>query len=1336
MRKHPLSMLPPGMEGKQNNGLSGKDKPMDEWQRNAAETISRTRPTQSTIRAVTPDDDDEDTDDSLHTRSKNIDIPSLQTSPRSILGGVKSSDRRQGLVFGDSFDAEDSSSMQELPPPQMQQGSFTLPSQPVTRPRTRTLEEPRRRAPLPTSISKSRHRIGSVHSTGSAGLLDDDRPDNGTSSSGHPLPTPGRQHSHLRKSPSTKEKNGWRLARKTSPRPSSPVTSPTVDSLPVPVETADANKILKLMRNLAGRMRGTVEYQTSVHGAWASGICYIDEAKGALMYEGEDRGPFHQTLIPDLRGCRVRPILSLEKSGKCLEITASSTSKVQLLPLVSTEFDHWLSALLCWEQLRPGTSRIDLPDSENHKPAALSRTSSFNPLKDANIIKVGKLLLWDKGALLSPTSILRRSTARDNRPVHRLWRRVSCILQDNGEFKLLTENDVTLLSVIQLSQLSRCAIQQLDRSVLNEEYCIAIFPQYTSTSTSISIIRPVFIALESRVLFEVWFVLLRAFAIPEIYGPTFSSGHSEDGSQGSDSYPNSSDMFRIEKSLHIRLIEAKIRKASVKQEVATPSKHSVKPEPDLAVGDYFAEIILDGEVRSRTMTKKETKNPFWREDCEFLDLPATLPELSVVVKKLESASAVPALTTRSSTSIHSPDHIIETICGTVHIRLDELNRGKDVENWQPILSDKQETIGEIFLKIRHDETVVLMAKDYQVISEMLHKFTSGLTIQLAQTVPSKLKYLSEKLMNIFQVSGQATQWLMALVEDEIDGIGKEIPHTRLRFSRRVGSNDSFESASEREITVRDMGKSLTGEANLLFRGNSLLTQALDFHMRRLGKEYLEEVLLDKISEINTINPDCEVDPSRLSHGDDITKNWSQLITLTTGVWNAIAASAHRCPAELRQILKFIRAVADDRYGDFLRTVPYTSVSGFLFLRFFCPAILNPKLFGLLRDHPRPKAQRTLTLIAKSLQVLANLSTFGQKEAWMEPMNRFLSSHRQSVKTFIDDVCALPAQSSSFAVPASYSTPITILGRLPPTSREGFPSLPYLIDHARNFAALVKLWLESTQHLHPPQALDGDLLNFHQECISLQQKTDECVRKAEQADKYGDDNDRSIHWDDIVNSLETSSLTPLNLPSGMIDPESTVPVTRFSNSLSSAAAISPHHSTTTSNGRQVSSTFRNSSRDRENLPPSSAGSETGSKERRDRQSFWESTFGKDSKYQRPYEPADDSLNPATASPPNRNGGKSKPGFLSGLRKKEKSEKVEKEKKSDKGDTRTIGAVGKMDAKGEKEKKDRNEKVEKPDKGDTWAMGALAKRDAKSKDGKREKDGDGDQRPGSSWNDGMI
>ena len=80
-------------------------------------------------------------------------------------------------------------------------------------------------------------------------------------------------------------------------------------------------------------------------------------------------------------------------------------------------------------------------------------------------------------------------------------------------------------------------------------------------------------------------------------------------------------------------------------------------------------------------------------------------------------------------------------------------------------------------------------------------------------------------------------------------------------------------------------------------------------------------------------------------------------------------------------------------------VCYTAVSGFVFLRFFAPAILNPKLFNLRHENPvsiiitrlftwqtiyflhtcyilwqSPIVGRTLTLISKSIQSLGNIAS--------------------------------------------------------------------------------------------------------------------------------------------------------------------------------------------------------------------------------------------------------------------------------------------------------------------------------------------------------------------------
>ena len=110
-------------------------------------------------------------------------------------------------------------------------------------------------------------------------------------------------------------------------------------------------------------------------------------------------------------------------------------------------------------------------------------------------------------------------------------------------------------------------------------------------------------------------------------------------------------------------------------------------------------------------------------------------------------------------------------------------------------------------------------------------------------------------------------------------------------------------------------------------------------------------------------------------------------------------------SKIRRICHALREKVIARYDkENIETVKYTSVSGFLFLRFFCPAILGPKLFDLMKEHPDMKTSRTLTLLAKTLQNLSNLCEFGYKEAYMADMNEFITARMAEFRSFMDSIC--------------------------------------------------------------------------------------------------------------------------------------------------------------------------------------------------------------------------------------------------------------------------------------------------------------------------------------------
>jgi hypothetical protein len=763
-----------------------------------------------------------------------------------------------------------------------------------------------------------------------------------------------------------------------------------------------ARTLLNLMKETKGRMHGKCAVQQQPHGPWTPGYCTINTQIGGLAWTSisvDSRG--EKFLLRVLRGCRVQALLSTSSGRPEILIYGIEGENIRLRPDSRSHFETWFAALLCWETTRPTESPqaqgqdqlvpLEFPEGLLRKVKDKSNPRNATRKDAATMIKVGKLFYLDPDIVdknVTPVVPRSSSPAPEVQPP---WRRVSCTIMSDGNLRLYTTTTLETLAVVRLSQMSRSAIQRLHPSMFIMDHCIAIYPQYTDSTTACSRLRPIYLSFESRVLFEVWFVLLRAFALPEIYGwqsnttattpysaytPVDNLHFQEMGFLPGLRTEVKPAMFRLERTLHVQIGEARFPKpeSGGSNNNNTTERARSHGRNETRQNLCYVRMYLDGQVKAKTTAKTDNQRPFWYESFELIDLGQTASSVTFQVKIKPQDMLSPPDQTMSTGQVQrhvmqtTPSHLTEhqdPTHGEVSIDLNQFENHKEIDKYWPLQDESGRAVGELSLKIRKGEEIILMDADYSVLDEMLGNFASenALTFQIAEKIPSELTRLSEILLNIYQASNRAEDWLSSLAEEEIDGVRKEAPLGRLRM-------DSGDSHDSRELQVREENKAALAEANLLFRGNTLLSKALDLHMKRVGKEYLERTLGTIVRGIAEADADCEVDPMRLGEKASLQQNWDRLVPAIQRIWRSISDSAKECPAELRQVFRHIRACAEDRYGERMRSVSYTSISGFLFLRFFCPAVLNPRLFGLLKGiFAHPIISEPVLTLQQTIQVL-------------------------------------------------------------------------------------------------------------------------------------------------------------------------------------------------------------------------------------------------------------------------------------------------------------------------------------------------------------------------------
>lgn len=145
--------------------------------------------------------------------------------------------------------------------------------------------------------------------------------------------------------------------------------------------------------------------------------------------------------------------------------------------------------------------------------------------------------------------------------------------------------------------------------------------------------------------------------------------------------------------------------------------------------------------------------------------------------------------------------------------------------------------------------------------------------------------------------------------------------------------------------------------------------------------------------------DLELDPTRSTSPEDLEQNAVQLQRVTQIFIEDICKSASSVPATFRRICHTIATAVTPRFPQ----AKFTAVGAFIFLRFFCPAIVAPDTEGLVASVPTKEMRRGLLLVAKVVQNLANNVLFGVKEQYMSPLNDFLALNIYRVTAFLRDI---------------------------------------------------------------------------------------------------------------------------------------------------------------------------------------------------------------------------------------------------------------------------------------------------------------------------------------------
>ncbi|XP_045538707.1 ras GTPase-activating protein 1 [Papilio machaon] len=359
-------------------------------------------------------------------------------------------------------------------------------------------------------------------------------------------------------------------------------------------------------------------------------------------------------------------------------------------------------------------------------------------------------------------------------------------------------------------------------------------------------------------------------------------------------------------------------------------------------------LALGAAPVARTRAKP-SPDPHWDDEFVFDDVPPDVTSFTITVHntgKRGKESEVAELT----------------------IELANLANGEEVEEWYPLAG--MTPIGEwgsLRLRIRYMQELVMPREEYNPLRQLLLEPGIPAVKALAELCRTDRQPLATSILQTFSECGRGAELARELAGAEV---AREADH------------------------------------RALFRAASLATAVIDEFMHALCKPFLQAAIAETVQKLIDSKQSAELNPTKMDSPEDACNNAEFLLLILDQITHSIFLTPESCPRAVRYVCGCLQRAAVAKWPSerFVRT---RVVSGFIFLRLICPALVEPRAWGLVSSTPPPHAQRSLLMVAKCLQNLANLVEFGAKEPYMEVVNPFILKNKERMIAFLDQLSSVP-----------------------------------------------------------------------------------------------------------------------------------------------------------------------------------------------------------------------------------------------------------------------------------------------------------------------------------------